>query len=186
MVVIIFTITRASGLEWQGKLDVVWEVYFQIVAAEVGLILVSMTAFRTLFVSRSARKQQSPQRYSPLLGRSKAALKRLLDPRQWTSKYSRDSTDAQEHEHPKENFEAKLPAIPGGEMTGMRTFIDQQGVASQTDTEFGTYETATETSHDDWPLWAFSQLLPGKAGATTYAQRPCSHCGQGIIKDAYR
>ena len=68
---IIITVTRASGLEWQDKLDVLWEVYFQFVAAKVGLILVAMTAFRALFVSRAARNQESPQKYPSLWAKDK-------------------------------------------------------------------------------------------------------------------
>ncbi len=79
---IIFTVIRAGGLDWQDKLDVVWEVYFQIVAAEVGLILVSITAFRALFVSRAAREQHSPQKHPSLLGKSKDILRKVLDPSQ--------------------------------------------------------------------------------------------------------
>lgn len=69
IVVIIFTVIRASGLEWRDRLDVVWGVYFHVMAAEVGLILVCMTAFRTLFISQSSANQ------------SHATLKKLFDPR---------------------------------------------------------------------------------------------------------
>ena len=131
-IVIIFTVTRASGLDWQDKLDVLWEVYFQIVAAEVGLILVSMTAFRALFVSRAARNQHSPQKYPSLLVKSKNILRKLLDPRQWMSKHS--TAIARGHTHANENtkhgFVGRLPSIPGATMTGINTFINHQGEAA--------------------------------------------------------
>ena len=129
VIVIIFTVTRASGLEWQDKLDVLWEVYFQIVAAEVGLILVSMTAFRALFVSRATRNQHSPQKYPSLLVKSKNMLRKLRDPRRWMSKHSKDMTGGHTHDNEisKDGFNGMLPSIPGAKMTGINTFINHQG-----------------------------------------------------------
>lgn len=134
VIVIIFTVTRASGLEWRDKLDVLWEIYFQIVAAEVGLILVAMTAFRALFVSRAARNQHSPQKHPSFWVKSKLALRRLLDPRRWMSKYSKDITGGQEHDTTKDGFDGKLPSIPGATMTGVNTFINHQGEEVDHDT----------------------------------------------------
>ena len=130
VIVIIFTITRASGLEWQDKLDVVWEVYFQIIAAEVGLILVAMTAFRSLFISRTGRNQHSPRDSPSVWGKSKLALKRLLDPRRWTSNHSKDMIGGQKYDAMK-SFEGNLLSIPGAVMTGMHTFINHQGEVSE-------------------------------------------------------
>ena len=128
-IVIVFTVTRASGLEWQDKLDVLWEVYFQIVAVEVGLILVSMTAFRALFVSRAARNQHLPQKHPFLLVKSKDVLRKLLVPRQWMSKHSKDMTKGHTHDNKitKDGFDGRLPSIPGATMTGINTFINHQG-----------------------------------------------------------
>ena len=129
VVVIIFTVTRASGLEWQSKLDVLWEVYFQIVAAEVGLILVSTTAFRALYVSGAARNQQLPQKYPSLLIRSKDVLRKILDPRRWTSRQSKDMAggNASDNAIAKDGFDGKLPSIPGATMTGINTYIEHHG-----------------------------------------------------------
>ncbi|KAI4128044.1 MAG: hypothetical protein LQ338_002935 [Usnochroma carphineum] len=166
-------VTRASGLEWHDKLDVLWEVYFQIVAAEVGLILVSTTAFRALFVSRTNRKQKSPQQSPSLLGKSMRALKRILEPRRWTSKSSKDVSNGQHQCNAKDGFDGKLPNIPGGRMTGMRTFVNDQEMTSQGTTTQGGAELSvigsyTEASDDTWPL--------DKNGH----QHNCSHCGQPI------
>lgn len=129
VIVVILTVTRASGLEWQDELDVLWEVYFQIVAAEVGLVLASTTAFRALFVSRAARNQHSPQNHPSLLLKNKNVLKQLLDPRRWMSKNSKDMTRGHIHDNDitKAGFDGGLPSIPGATMTGMNTFIDHQG-----------------------------------------------------------
>ena len=134
-VIIIFTVTRASGLVWQGKIDVVWEVYFQIVAAEVGLILVSTTAFRALFVSRAARNQHSPQKGPSSWVRSKYFFRNLLDPRRWMSKYSKDTTEGQKDASTKGGCDGELPSIPGATMTGMNTFIKDRGEIVDSDIE---------------------------------------------------
>ena len=129
IVVIIFTVTRASGLEWQSKLDVLWEVYFQIVAAEVGLVLVSTTAFRALYVSRAARNQHSPQKYPSLLMKSKNILRKIIDPRRWMSKQSKEMTSRHSSDDAiaKGGFDGGLPSIPGATMTGINTYIEHQG-----------------------------------------------------------
>lgn len=130
---VIFTVTRASGLEWHGKLDVLWEVYFQIVAAEVGLILVSVSAFRALFVAR-ARKQQSPQR-GP-----------------WASKPSKDVGDEKKEDQAVEGVEGTRPRIHGSTSTGMQTVVeDDQGLTTKGGAELsviGSYEA----NDDIWPL----------------------------------
>ena len=141
-IVIIFTVTRASGLEWQDKLDVLWEVYFQIVAAEVGLILVSMTAFRALFVSRAARNQHSPQKGPSVWVKSRYFLRNLIDPRRWISKYSNDISGGQKVDNTKGGFNGELPSIPGATMTGINTFINRQGEEAKSEIEFSTYSAS--------------------------------------------
>ena len=146
VIVIVFTITRASGLEWKGNLDVIWEVFFQIVAAEVGLILVAMTAFRQLFVSRAARNQHLPSKSPSLWLRSMNAMRRLLDPRRWTSGYSKDTSGGRKHSSEKgaNGSDERLPNIPGGTMTGVQTFINNQGSETKSSSESSTYRTVKE------------------------------------------
>ncbi|KAL8934631.1 MAG: hypothetical protein Q9216_005806 [Gyalolechia sp. 2 TL-2023] len=172
VVVIIFTVTRASGLEWQGKLDVLWEVYFQIVAAEAGLILVSMTAFRALFVSRSHRKQQSPPKSPIFLTKSIGTLKRTLNPRRWASKRSKDTSNRPKDNNAQQGFEEKLPNNPGATMSGMRTIVDDQGVTTKGDAELSVIGAYEEANYDNWPL------------AKDGRQSTCSHCGQHVQSDA--
>ena len=153
IVVIAFTITRASGLEWKGNLDMLWEVYFQIVAAEVGLILVSMTAFRQLFVSRIARNQRSPAKPPTFWPRSRAAIRKILDFRRWTSGYS-EGSNGEQHGHVKKNngFDERLPGIPGGTMTGVQAFIEHQGGVTKSSSKSSTDSTIMEKDQVIWPL----------------------------------
>ena len=151
-VVIVFTVTRAGGLERRDKLDVLWEIYFQIVAAEVGLILASMTTFRALFVSRAARDQHSPQKGPSVWLKSRHFLRNFLDPRQWTSKYSKDMAGDQKNATTKGGFNGEFPSIPGATMTGMNTFIDHRGEAVESDIELSTYPASTVGNQDTSPF----------------------------------
>ena len=151
IIVIVFTVTRASGLEWQDKLDVLWEVYFQIVAAEVGLILVSMTAFRALFVSRAARNQHSPHKGPSVWLKSRYFLRNLIDPRRWISKYSKDMTGGQKDDTMKDGINGELPSIPGATMTGMNTFINRQGEEAKSEIDFSTYPASAAKNRDTLP-----------------------------------
>lgn len=140
---VVFTITRASGLEWKGNLDVLWEVYFQIIAAEVGLILVAVTAFRQLFVSRINQNRRAPPKSPPFWTGAVNTMRGLLDPRRWTSSYSgyRNGPQGRGSERKPKGLFGRLPDIPGATMTGVRTFIDE-------------HSSGTEGNRDTSPLVA--------------------------------
>jgi hypothetical protein len=53
IIMIVVTVMRLVGLRRGRVLDVLWEIYWQFVAAEVGLILTAAAALRTLFVVRA-------------------------------------------------------------------------------------------------------------------------------------
>ena len=175
VVVIAFTITRAGGIGWQGNFDLVWEVYFMIVGTEVGLILASMTAFRQLFVFRSARKHRSPAKSSTFWPRSRAAMRKVVDLRRWTSGYSKDSCGEQQpqsEQHPSD-FDERLPSIPGGTMTGVRTFIEHQGGTTQSSSPRSTYPTVTKMDQGNWPLTGILQI-PEETETATFHEQPNS------------
>ena len=180
IVVIAFTITRASGLEWKGNLDMLWEVYFQIVAAEVGLILVSMTAFRQLFVSRTARKQQSPAKPPTFWPRSRAAIRKTLKFRRWTSGYSKGSNGEQNNqaENIASGFDERLPGIPGGAMTGVQTFIEHQYGATKSSSKSSTDSTITEMEQATLPL-AEQAPMPQETPKKVVREPPKSKKSQG-------
>lgn len=181
VVVIAFTITRASGVEWKGNLDVLWEVYFQIVAAEVGLILVSMTAFRQLFVSRTTRNQQSPAKPPTFWPRSRAAIKKILEFRRWTSGYSKGSNGEQNSQAEKiaSGSDERLPGIPGGTMTGVQAFIEHQGGATKSSSPSSTYPTIAEMDQDTWPLAGETAQMPDKTERKVVREQPKSKKSPG-------
>lgn len=154
--------TRASGLEWQDKLDVLWEIYFQIVAAEVGLILAAMTSFRALFVSRAARNRRSPESHASFWVKGKLAVRRYLDPRLWRSKHSQDMTRGQESGTTNVGFDRKLPSFPRATMTGINTFINHSGEAPKLEFEFSTYPASVEDNADTSPFFKDVSISRGR------------------------
>lgn len=63
IVIIVMTVIRAAGfMTPENQLDQLWDGYWNIIAAEVGLTMASATAFRALYVSKSGhthRKESS-------------------------------------------------------------------------------------------------------------------------------
>lgn len=111
------------------NVDQVWESYFIILAAEIGIILTAVTAFRAFFVSRHKRDnvgvKQSPRYRTHWYSQNRYLLKRVFNPRIWRSKTRALSTfegyEADEDDH----FAMRnLPEIPRAHMTGAQTFID--------------------------------------------------------------
>lgn len=106
------TIVRVSGLKVPGlrAVDVVWQVYWQYVEVCIGIMVVSATAFRTFFVQRAARssaKRSTPRDY--------------VFSQRFRQKFMRRSGE------PKEDFNGLPSHFPGATMTGMRTYIDENG-----------------------------------------------------------
>ncbi|KAG4437710.1 hypothetical protein IFR05_006793 [Cadophora sp. M221] len=65
IVMIAVTIVRASGIRQGSVIDSVWETYWQVMSAEVGLIMTSATAFRTLFIARTASLERQRVQNQP-------------------------------------------------------------------------------------------------------------------------
>lgn len=63
IILIALSITRASGLVWKGKMDYVWEFYWIIMSANMGVVLASASAFRAFFV---AQKNNKTSPYPPI------------------------------------------------------------------------------------------------------------------------
>ena len=119
---IVFTVTRVSGILLHDKVDNVWEVYWQSLAAETGLILTAMTAFRTLFVSSRAAGNKPPFWHD-----LKSTIRKALNPWSWLGR----SSTGPSHVSGAESADSiKLPSIPGGTLTGVRTFIRGRGRSS--------------------------------------------------------
>jgi hypothetical protein len=139
MVLVAVTIIRWSGVLHHESVDPVWSSYWQLISAEVGIILTAMTAFRALFVSHS-KKRASPNspRTSGVRAKARDAIKRAVSSGSWPGwvgkKMSTGATSSwwstekeKEKEKEKRRPLGDLPEIPGAQMTGIRTFIDGEG-----------------------------------------------------------
>ena len=96
---IVVAVVRISGIHTAGSIDETWEVFWQCIEASISVTMISLTAFRSLFVANASSKER----------KNKIIYKeRLWYPR----KQSKDSQDIE-----------SLPSVPSATLTGMRTFI---------------------------------------------------------------
>ncbi|KAF2109416.1 hypothetical protein BDV96DRAFT_651854 [Lophiotrema nucula] len=124
IIMVIITIARIAGLKWKGKVDLVWECYFIVIAAEVGLALVSITAFRALYISKTKNRDIHDTITSFRWYKSgKTVAWKIIT--MTTGKTPTDSSKSLRMERRGSGF--LKDDIPHGTMTGMRTFIDGNG-----------------------------------------------------------
>lgn len=100
---IVFASVRISGYKAQGPYGYTWQAFWQEFEACVAVIMVSLTAFRSLFVTaeRKSRRTKFGLWHSSPVARLRKVRKTPVS------------------SHDKEG----LPAIPRATLTGMRTFI---------------------------------------------------------------
>lgn len=113
---IITAIVKISGLFASSSTyriaDMTWEIFWQFTEACIAVIMVSLTAFRSLFVAHGSGARRSPQKLS--------LRKRVLNSRIVREKKRAAGSDSEETEG--------LPEIPCATLTGMRTFIRDEWV----------------------------------------------------------
>lgn len=103
---IIVAIVRVSGLRIRTtNIDVQWELFWQDVEATVAVIMVSITAFRSLIGVKALKAREKRER-------SWFSYRRKLLARNF-KKVPKDETDIEQ-----------LPPIPRATLTGIRTFIN--------------------------------------------------------------
>lgn len=119
--------TRYSGYHLRGdSIDATWLICWIYLEASVAIIMASITAFRTLFARGSPRRIKERQKAHILY----PIRKRLLRNTDW---------DATDREH--------LPKIPSATLTGINTFIYNNGRSGKTNTPVrqDTYSMNEET-----------------------------------------
>ncbi len=164
---ILVTITRISGIKLDGKVDQVWESYFIFIAAEIGIILTAVTAFRALFVSRYKRDnkvkeaQGSSGKRAHWYSLNTNLLKRVFTLSLRRSK-SRGQPTSEGYEVDKDGHfpMGNLPDIPRAHMTGVRTFIDGRGKGM--DASRIMESQAIQEDDDTWPLHETNKNLEGQ------------------------
>ena len=119
---ILVTITRIAGIYIHGQIDIIWESYFLIVAAEVGVILASISTYRALFVAHRKATIKKAKYSGPGYSPNRQILRRLLDFSPWRSRAAGQSTPGS---GTASHFDTgALPSIPRAHMTGVWTFIN--------------------------------------------------------------
>lgn len=116
IVVVILTIIRIAGLRFLGKVDPVWETWCIAISAEIGLSLVAVSAFRALYVAKA--KDRRVNRTITSFGwynKGLSIFRRITNTNSTRSGKDKKDVDFLEND------------IPHGTMTGMRTFIDDNG-----------------------------------------------------------
>ena len=143
-----------------GLVDLGWELFFVIIAGEIGIILTAMTAFRAFFVSRhkgdnrGVKKSELPESRSQLHSRSGYFLKLLVTPSLWRFRTRAQSASGgyAANEFDRHLPSGNLPDIPRAHMTGVQTFIDRCGRGTTTNTSHIMESQAIkEGPQETWP-----------------------------------
>ncbi|PVH95106.1 hypothetical protein DM02DRAFT_571731 [Periconia macrospinosa] len=130
VIMVAVTITRIAGLKWKGKLDYVWESYFIAIAAEIGLVLGAITAFRALYVSKAKGRQV--QKTTITFNWYRKGNSALLNA------FGTRNGKGDSGVEPNEKRNRILPnAIPNATMTGVRTFMEENGRSTASDSTDG-------------------------------------------------
>lgn len=109
---IIIAIVRVSGLHKNHNIDPVWTVFWHQVEAAVAIITVSITAFRSLLGIKALKSRERKIRERSWFSHHQRKLR---------ARYFQKSTQD-------EPTLGQLPSIPAATLTGIRTFINDNGV----------------------------------------------------------
>ena len=113
---IVFTIIRVSGIRYRGNIDATWEMLWQTLAAEIGLILSAVSVFRALYVSRAKghRRQCHDEPRSLSWWTSREGHSSVLAPRSWYRRFLTRKLESQQEIE--EMSLVNLPAVPAAAM----------------------------------------------------------------------
>jgi hypothetical protein len=132
---VIITIIRISGVEYNGIIDQVWQFYWSVISAEVAVFMAAAISFRSFFVARNSSRVSSPPPMRSMRFFSDSFLRKFDKRRQ--SGFSDFGSVVGE-----------LPNVPKAHLTGMRTFIDGSGRSFLTSSLSidGTFEERSYTA----------------------------------------
>lgn len=126
---------RVSGIRSRGTFDEVWLYLWQEIEACVAVAMISLTAFRSVFVASESSRSRREGAKKPWYSSTVAAMKRNK---------ARQPSD--------EDAIQELPRIPSATLTGMRTFI-QGGRHKPTSRQTTGFKSTHEGGPDEWPLY---------------------------------
>ena len=111
IVMIVITIVRMSKIRiGSTQTDIIWQVFWHEIEACTAVIMVSISAFRSVFVAHKKSRQNQNNRHRVWYMSKKNLLRSALHRKK---QLRSDSSEGM----------GPLPEIPGARMTGMRTFI---------------------------------------------------------------
>lgn len=125
---------RVSGLNYQGTFDIIWLYIWQHIEACVAVIVISLTAFRSVFVSSQSSHARKEPATKPWYSSTVAAIKR---------KRLYNQRDVESI--------PGLPTIPSATLTGIRTFI-QGGRGTDISLQNTHLTTTGEVEPEQWLL----------------------------------
>ena len=146
-----------SGIVIQSaqSIDVIWEIYWAYVEASVAIIMASLTAFRSFFITRGNRFQGRRPKARSMTGLS--LLRKLLSGRSWRRPWTKSSSSGPSDAEPVGYEIDSLPEIPRPHMTGIRTFIRGAGV-TRSNSVFSMRNNASSGPNTDVaPLWSVQE-----------------------------
>ena len=108
---IIIAIVRGSGFHNNNANDPVWTLFWHQVEGAVAIITVSITAFRSLLGIKASKARERKKRE-----------------RFWFSQHRKLRARSFQKSTQDEPKTAQLPFIPGATLTGIRTFINGNGI----------------------------------------------------------
>jgi hypothetical protein len=127
---------RVSGLSFRGTFDNVWLFVWQQIEACVAVAMISLTAFRSVFVGSEASRARKSGGKKPWYSSTISAMKRRNAQRRCD-----------------EEALQGLPQIPSATLTGMRTII-QGGHHTRTDHQSASFESTSEAESDEFPVYS--------------------------------
>ncbi len=104
--IIIIATIRVPGLKFHGTFDIIWLLIWQHIQACVAVIMISLTAFRSVYVSSQTSRAHKELANKPWYSSTVAAIRRKRPLHQKDEEYI-----------------PGLPTIPSATLTGIRTVI---------------------------------------------------------------
>lgn len=121
-VMVIFAIVRISRISDPGGINMVWQVLWQALEGCIALLMASITAFRSIFVSQEIRERDQ-KRWAPSYSWIQRAKQR---------KASKEVDDISNSD------DQRLPSIPQATFTKMKDYVQGYGHHHGTSTDGST------------------------------------------------
>ena len=117
IVMIVIAIVRISRITHSGILDPVWQGFWQALEPCIALLMASITAFRTIFVSQEMRKRDQKRWVGPSYSRIQRAKQKKVD-----------------KEDDMWNYDHQLPSVPQATFVKLKRFMRHHATIGESTT----------------------------------------------------